>query len=346
MKRAFCLILAALLLCTPLTVSALSGVNERVVLGADLSEDQIAKIYEDFGVERGSMRELTVSNAEEHEVLGGLLDESAIGSASYSCVYMKLLSEGSGSRILRHNIDWCTEEMYGSALSTAGIEDVSIVVSAPFPVSGTCALVGIYKAYEDITGETLSREARELGVEQLLLTGKLAEEIGSSYDAAGIVDAVKALLQQTEGLSDEELASRIRAIASDYRVSFNDAQIQQLLELCRKLEGLSEQELREKAEEARQAAEKLKGWKEKFDAARGKWNTTRQRIGEFSRRLSEWGSGVKESWNSFAGHTSEFWNWCRGFFGDEPAPEETEPPAGTDRVAEVPPEGDGIIPVE
>ena len=183
-------------------------------------------------------------------------------------------------------------------------------------------------------------------MEQLLLTGKLAEEIGSSYDAAGIVDAVKALLQQTEGLSDEELVSRIRAIASDYRVSFNDAQIQQLLELCRKLEGLSEQELREKAEEARQAAEKLKGWKEKFDAARGKWNTTRQRIGEFSRRLSEWGSGVKESWNSFASHTSEFWNWCRGFFGDEPAPEETEPPAGTDRVAEVPPEGDGIIPVE
>ena len=49
------------------------------------------------------MRELTVSNAEEHEVLGGLLDESAIGSASYSCVYMKLLSEGSGIRILRHN---------------------------------------------------------------------------------------------------------------------------------------------------------------------------------------------------------------------------------------------------
>ena len=56
------------------------------------------------------------------------------------------------------NITWCTPEMYISALATAGITDAKVVVAAPFEVSGTAALTGVYKAYEDMTGKKLDQK--------------------------------------------------------------------------------------------------------------------------------------------------------------------------------------------
>ncbi len=44
--------------------------------------------------------------------------------------------------------------MYISALATAGITDARIIVASPFEVSGTAALTGVYKAYEDMTGKS------------------------------------------------------------------------------------------------------------------------------------------------------------------------------------------------
>ena len=41
-----------------------------------------------------------------------------------------------------------------------GSEVAKVIVSAPFAVSGTAALTGVYKAYEDITGQSLSSLAK------------------------------------------------------------------------------------------------------------------------------------------------------------------------------------------
>lgn len=53
------------------------------------------------------------------------------------------------------NITQVTSEMYANAMLTAGIQDASVQVAAPKAVTGHSALVGIYKAYEVTTGETL-----------------------------------------------------------------------------------------------------------------------------------------------------------------------------------------------
>ena len=47
------------------------------MIGADISSDEIAQVYKDFGIERGSVTELTVTNSEERTYLEGLVDESA-----------------------------------------------------------------------------------------------------------------------------------------------------------------------------------------------------------------------------------------------------------------------------
>ena len=57
--------------------------------------------------------------------------------------------------------------MYANAMLTAGIEDAIVEVAAPKAVTGHSALVGIYKAYEVTTGETLDIERTDVANEEL-----------------------------------------------------------------------------------------------------------------------------------------------------------------------------------
>ena len=179
MKRIIAVIMTIVCLCSMSGAFAYEAGEARAVIGANLDQAQVAGVYADFGIERGSVKEIIVTNADEREYLEGLVDEKKIGSVALSCVYIKLLEEGSGLSIEANNINWCTEQMYINALTTAGITDAKVIVSAPFAVSGTAALTGVYKAYEDITGKSLSDLAKLVGVEELVVTGQLAEYIGS-----------------------------------------------------------------------------------------------------------------------------------------------------------------------
>lgn len=225
--------------------SALEAGQQRVTIGANLDDTQRAQIYKDFGLERGQVTELTVTNENEREYLEGLVPDQKIGSVALSCVYITTLEEGSGLDISTNNINWCTADMYKNALTTAGISDAKVMISAPFPVSGTAALTGIYKAYEDITGQSLSDLAKSVGAEELIVTGQLAEYIGSE-DATEMINQLKGILDQTQNMTDDEVRAEIRRIADDYNVVITDAQVEQLLGLCRQLEKLDVTELKEK----------------------------------------------------------------------------------------------------
>ena len=216
---------------------ALDAGQSRVAIGANLDEAQIEQVYADFGLQRGSVSELTVTNADERAYLEGLVSEKKIGSVALSCVYITTLEPGSGLSISSKNINWCTNEMYTNALTTAGITDAEVMITAPFAVSGTAALTGIYRAYEDITGTALSDLAKSVGAEELVVTGELAEYIGSE-EATELINELKQILDQTQNMSDEDLKAEIRKIAEQYNVEVTDTQVEQLLSLSRKLEKL------------------------------------------------------------------------------------------------------------
>jgi uncharacterized protein YpuA (DUF1002 family) len=249
MKKIISLLLVivmAFALCVP--ALAVNEGEERVVLGADLSSDQILSVYSQFGLVRGSVQELTVTNAEERDYLEGLVSESIIGTRSISCIYIKVLSENSGLSVTTTNINWCTEDMYKSALMTAGIYDAEVKVGAPFSVSGTAALTGIYKAYEDITGTQLDEEAKSAAADELVITAELADEIDDA-DAVAIVNDLKLILDETSEMTDDELRDQVEDIAADYGYTLDDELIEKLISLCRSLEGLSIADLQEKVEQ-------------------------------------------------------------------------------------------------
>ena len=237
-----------LLLAMLMTVSAVfpafadSEVQSCTVIGADLTEEEIASVYTMFGIDRGSVTELTVTNAEERQYLEGKVDDSTIGSLSISCVYIQLLEEGSGLSVSCQNISWCTVGIYENALITAGITDARVIIAAPFAVSGTAALSGIYKAYEDMTGTSLGEEEKDAAVEEMITTGQLAEAIGAA-DATELVNHLKAILDETANMTDEELYAEILSIAEQIGVSLTDEQVNQLITLVRHLETLDTSEL-------------------------------------------------------------------------------------------------------
>ncbi len=246
MKKTISLILAALFgacLIMPAAMAATIAPGEqRITMGADLSDAQRESIYEFFGVERGTIKELTVTNSEERSYLEGLIPDERLGRVALSCVYITVLDAGSGIKVETNNINWCTEQMYINAMITAGITDASVKVSAPYPLSGTAALTGIYKAYEDITGEKLDENAKAAAAEELITTGELAEFIGSE-EATRLINELKKILNNIKSMTDDEVRAEIRRIAAQCNISVTDSQVEQLLTLCRTLQNLDVENL-------------------------------------------------------------------------------------------------------
>ena len=276
MKKILSILLACCLLAGAVPALAVDAGEARAVIGANLTEEQISAVYSNFGVKRGDVTELRVTNADERKYLEGYVEDSVIGTNSISCVYIEVLEAGEGLDVTPSNINWCTSQMYVSALATAGITDAKIIVAAPFEVSGTAALTGVYMAYEDITGETLDETAKLVSTQELTLTAELAEKIGS-YDSVEIVNELKLLLGETKNMTDEQLRREIESIASDLGVSLTDTQLSQLISLCRGLEKLNPEQLKEKVESVQNTIAKLGQAKETvsnfFEGVKNVWNS-------------------------------------------------------------------------
>lgn len=256
MKKKIVSVFIMICLMLSVTAPAYAENQSRTVIGADLTAEQAAEVYKFFGISRGSVIELSMTNAEERTYLEGYVDDEVIGTRSISCVYVELLPEGSGMEVTTSNITWCTGEMYIGALATAGITDAKIIVAAPFEVSGTAALSGVYKAYEDMTGNKLDDIAKLVSTQELTITGELAEEIGS-MDSASIVSDLKLMLDETKNMSDEEIIREIELIAQQYNVKLTNTQKNQLLTLCRSLEKLDAESLKSRVEEVQDTLKKV-----------------------------------------------------------------------------------------
>ena len=215
LKRALPIVLAVCLLASLCAVSAIDAGETRTVIGADLTDEQIKTVYKTFGIERGSVKELTVTNKDERQYLSGVISDAQIGTKSISCISIEVLDAGKGMTVNTSHITYCTSQMYISALATAGITDAKITVTAPFDVSGTAALTGVYKAYEDITGTKLDETAKAVSSQELATTAELAQAIGD-YDSVEIVNELKLILNETKDMTDAELRAKIKEIAAEY----------------------------------------------------------------------------------------------------------------------------------
>lgn len=205
-----------------------------VTLGADLTENQRNTMLKYFGVNEDEVVVLEVNNQEERKYLQGVASEAQLGKKTFSCAYVEPTKSGSGINVKTANITWVTPSMVATTLSTAGLTDADVVIAANFPVSGTGALTGIMKAFEDATGEPLDEDKKELASEELITTGDLGEDIGQDK-ATGIVNDVKTEIIKNNTKDTVQIAETINNVVNNYNVTLSDEQMDKLESLMAKI---------------------------------------------------------------------------------------------------------------
>ena len=246
-KRGIALLLTGLMIAaTPFSAYAYredAKLNVPYVsLGADLNANERATVLNLLGVTEDELKNYTVAtvtNQDEHDYLDSYLDKSVIGTRALSSVLVEGKEEGNGINVTTKNITYCTSGMYENALATAGIKDADIIVAGPFHISGTAALVGAIKSYENMTGEAVKTENVETATNELVVTGKVAESVGDTDKAEQLIGAVKEQVVEGHAVTAEEIGEVVDKAAQEMSIQLSEEDRQAIVKLMEKIDNLN-----------------------------------------------------------------------------------------------------------
>ena len=232
--------ISALLICSSIVLGSITpayadGANV-VTLGTNLSAEQKQMVLNYFGVKENEGVILEVNNQEERKYLEGVATEAQLGTRTYSCAYVQPTSKGNGLNVKTVNLTYVTSSMIASTLTTCGITDANVIAMTPLSggVSGTGALTGIMKAFEDATGKPLDEEKKEIASEELVITGDLGENIGQDK-ATGVINDIKTEIIKNNTQDNIQIADTINNITNNYNVTLTPEQQEKLENLMTKV---------------------------------------------------------------------------------------------------------------
>lgn len=209
------------------------AIGQKVVsIANDITLGQRDEILDHFGVSIDDIdiQFITTTIEDEYEYLGDVAGPEVIGNRTISSAFVEVLPEGEGITVDTHNITWVTREMYTSTLVTAGVNDAYISAAAPFPVSGTGALTGVLKAFEEATGKELPEENKKVAHEELVILQELTEEdeAESSRKINQLIQEAKEKILSQRPLDADEVENIIRELAEEMEIQLNEEQINRI----------------------------------------------------------------------------------------------------------------------
>lgn len=225
---------------SPVTTIAATNAS-YVSLGADLTADQKNTVYELLGVKADELSDdniVTVTNAEEHEYLDKYLDKSIIGTRALSSAKVTGASSGSGITVTTKNINYITEDMYKSALATAGMKDADVVVAGPTSISGTAGLIGAMKAYSKMTGQVIEPNVIETATAELVTSGEIAESTGDSDKTTQLIAAAKEVVVNNNITNETDIRNTINNISNQLNITLSDSDVDKLVDLLKQISKL------------------------------------------------------------------------------------------------------------
>lgn len=209
-----------------------------VTLGGDLTEKQKEDMLKYFGVDKKEANVLEVTKDEEVKYLSGVASEKQIGTRSISCSYVEPTDKG-GLNVSTHNIYWVSESMIKNALITAGIKNANVKAAAPFNVSGTAALTGILKGFENSSGgKKIDENKKKAANEEVMVTGDLGEKIGQDK-AAGLINEVKKEVVKEKPKSEKDIEKIVLNITNNYNYNLSSEDIKKITSLMGKINSLN-----------------------------------------------------------------------------------------------------------
>lgn len=246
MKKIFLTGLAVVsVLLSSLTASADAVIQDEdtsfdryIAFGKDLSSKEREAVLNGFGISEedvANYKTVQITNQEEHEYLGDYIASSVIGKRALSSVMVVKTEEGSGIDVTTKNISYCTSGMYTNALVTAGLTDASVVVAAPFNISGTSALVGAMKAYATMTGEDISDNTMDAATAELVATADLGESMGDKEKAAELIAAVKQKVFSEDLASATDIRDAVHNSAEALKLNISDEDVENIVDMMEKV---------------------------------------------------------------------------------------------------------------
>ncbi len=213
-------------------VNAEAIVDDTIVtLGESLSASQRDWVLERVEAPAG-IEPIITTAADEDKYLGDAVPQAQRGGGMYSSARIKL-TDGTGLDIKTENVTWVTEDMYANALVTAGVTDADIYITSPIRVTGTSALTGIMKAYDQTAAETgiqLSEERKDLAQEELAVTSEIGKTVGQE-DVAGLMNEIKAEIANKAPETNIEIRDIVIQVLNQNNVQLSDTQLTQLTTL-------------------------------------------------------------------------------------------------------------------
>ena len=237
-KRVSAIFATAAIVLATIPTPAFADSGRVVTMGADLSAEQRATVLKFFGLTEADLKNLTVvnvTNADERSHLSSSIDLGVIGNKTYSCSYIQPTNSG-GIYVKTANLTYVTNYMLYNALQTAGVKNCNLVVTAPFEVSGTGALTGVFMAYE-AQGQNLDDAKEEVATEELVTTAELGETYGDGV-AEVISDAKDQIVSKGSDLSDDEIREIIRTAAASKGINLSDEDMDKIMAVLKRLQEL------------------------------------------------------------------------------------------------------------
>ncbi len=269
-----------------------------LALGEDLTENERETVLELLGVDPGELedyRVVTVTNQEEYEYLGDYLDAEVIGDVAVSSALVVGREEGHGIQVTTKNVTFCTTGMYQNALATAGLKNADVTVAGPVKVTGTAALIGVMKAYSDMTGTPVEAVKIDAATDELITTGELGESLGDAEQAENLVAAVKEAVVAEEITDPDRISELIDKAAEGLGIRLTEEEKQKIIDLMQKIAGL-DINLEDLKDQVKAIYDKL---------ADMDLNITKEDVQGFFQTIGSWLSGL---WDKFTG-------WLDGLFG-------------------------------
>lgn len=253
--RKFVIVLSVMMLVMGFGISAFAAPSKDTVvaLGADLTAQQRATVLELMELTEEDLAEctvITITNEMEHQYLDAYIDPSVIGTKSLSSVVLRKADKGNGVLVTTKNINYCTTGMYRNALLTAGLEDTDVLVVGPSKISGTAALIGAVKAYEQVSGEGVSDKVLDTAMDEMITTGELAAG-ENNEEIEELIAFIKAKLAAGELTTDQDIQEAIKEGEEKFSVSLTDEEKEKILQVMHKIKelGLDPEKLLDQAKD-------------------------------------------------------------------------------------------------
>ena len=298
-RRTCAVFLSALLVCAAICRPALADSSRVVTIGADLTAEQRASVLNFFGLTEADLKNMTVvnvTNQDERSHLSSSIDLGVIGNKTYSCSYIQPTMSG-GIYVQTANLNYVTNYMLYNALQTAGVKNCNLVVTAPFSVSGTGALTGVFMAYE-AQGQQLDDAKEKVATEELVTTAELGATYGDNV--AEVISEVKdEVISSPEQKSDDQIMEIVRRVAASRGVNLSDEDVSRIMQLVARLQDLGYDQ----------------------DTFGSTLDEFENKLNEVTQKAQNSGGGVVDA---IGGFFQSIINWFEGLFNGGKAPTDDE----------------------